>query len=80
MFLIYPYWNVNNQLMDEEPPNLDPFLIYPYWNVNADELQTIEVELPVSNLSILECKFIIIAYKSSKNRMFLIYPYWNVNI
>ena len=57
MFLIYPQWNINLgnvwSLADSEQ-----FLIYPYWNVNADFKRQAYAWIRVSNLSILECKFV----------------------
>ena len=57
--LIYPYWNVNyfvNQLV----LYLLGVLIYPYWNVNRFPMTTGRYRSGF-NLSILECKFVIVS-------------------
>ena len=57
-FLIYPYWNVN-MLFFTLSFAFCAFLIYPYWNVNKYKTLSNHVFNDVSNLSILECKFIV---------------------
>ena len=42
--------------------NIDAFLIYPYWNINIEAKIVKPNDHVVSNLSILEYKFICIIY------------------
>ena len=55
MFLIYPYWNINLDLL-QNYRNIVEFLIYPYWNINVTKEDLTGTGCRVSNLSILEYK------------------------
>ena len=56
---IYPYWNVNIN-GTQSGMSMLILQIYPYWNVNVKFFITITKCRHTSNLSILECKWIII--------------------
>ena len=78
-FQIYPYWNVNVGIA-MLPLNVTCFQIYPYWNVNLYHSRQLRHEVTLSNLSILECKYIFVALGKAAIDAFQIYPYWNVNL
>ena len=58
IFQIYPYWNVNHHTIRKCYQRFS-FQIYPYWNVNVFQVPRQPSDVQLSNLSILECKYII---------------------